>query len=491
MSQPPNLRALLVAHGRKPNFSACKLNRLKHFFFSLFIFYGGDTVPYLRVVRTPLIRRTPLGMYMGIPHDFVLESFTKLMEIDETTEMLLELCDGTRTRDDILHKLAEESGESVNDIADDVDAFVDYLAAEGFVEWTETPEYIEPVYKGTRPFSLTIALTFDCNLGCSFCAVNGGTPLQNELTMDDIVPLIEQVKKYKPTPFGLSGGEPLLKKEMVLYILKEVCSIKEMSVSILTNGTLVDRDYAHQLYDAGLQLARVSVDGHTASVHDALRGKGTFEKTMKGIKNLRDVGIHVDAVALLCHSNVPYLEEMRTFLGGIADSFVITPIYPMGKAVGSDLILDSEERLRVRLSGYTSEKIKTSITPRDACIVGLPLYIRPDGGIYPCFYLQVPEFKLGNIRENTLEEVYKTDLMHELLNIDISDIKECKECDLRYFCGGACRGAAFREAGSLYVPDPLDCNVYKTMATKIFENGEETTKKTLQNMVQATRALEH
>lgn len=446
-------------------------------------------MPYLRVVRTPLIRRTPLGMYMGIPHDFVLETFTKLLEIDETTEMLLRLCDGTRTREDILQKLSEESGEPVEDIADDFDAFVDYLIEEGFLEWVEEPDYIEPVYQGTRPFSLTIALTFGCNLSCSFCAVKGGTPLENELTMDDIVPLVEQVKKYKPTPFGLSGGEPLLKKEMVLYILREVCHIKEMSVSVLTNGTLVDKDYAQQLYDAGLRLTRVSVDGHTAAVHDALRGKGSFEKTMKGIDNLRDVGIHVDAVALICNSNIPYLEEMRNFLSNIADSYVITPIYPMGNAVGSDLLLDPEERLQIRLARVGSEKIKTTITPRNACIVGLPLYIMPDGDIYPCFYLQIPEFKLGNVRENSLEEVYKTDLMQELLNIDITDIEGCKECDLRYFCGGACRGAAFREKGSLYVPDPLDCNAYKTMASMIFEKGEETTKKTLQDMVQATRSL--
>jgi radical SAM protein with 4Fe4S-binding SPASM domain len=447
-------------------------------------------VPYLRVVRTPLIRRTPLGMYMGIPHDFVLEAFTKLLEIDETTEMLLRLCDGTHTRENILQELSEESGEPVEDIAGDIDTFVDYLVSEGFLEWKEEPAYIEPIYEGTRPFSLTIALTFGCNLGCSFCAVNGGKTLKNELTMDDIVPVVEQVKKHMPTPFGISGGEPLLKKEMVLYILEEVCGITEMSVSVLTNGTLVDEDYAQQLYDAGLRLARVSVDGHTAAVHDALRGRGSFEKAMKGIKNLREVGIHVDAVALMCHSNVCYLEEMRTFLGDVADSYAITPIYPMGKAVGSNLLLEPEERLQVRLSGFGSEKIRITITPRDACIVGLPMYIRPDGNIYPCFYLQVPEFTLGNVRETTLEDVYKTDLMQELLNIDISTVEGCKDCDLRYFCGGACRGAAFREAGSLYAPDPLDCTVYKTMATMILENGEETTKKTLQNMVQATKSLE-
>jgi radical SAM protein with 4Fe4S-binding SPASM domain len=449
---------------------------------------GGDAVPYLRVVRTPLIMRTPLGTYMGFTHDFVLDAFTKLLEIDEPAEVLLRLCDGTRTREEIIHEFSELSGEPVKEIENDFDAFVNYLVEKGALQWVEEQSYIEPIYQGTRPLSLTIALTFECNLSCSFCSVKGGSPLDNELTTDDIIPLIEQVKKYKPTPFRLSGGEPLLRKEIVLSILEEVCPIKEMSVSVLTNGTLVTEDYAQQLYDAGLRLARVGVDGHTSAVHDALRGRGSFEKAVRGIKHLQDVGIHVNAAALICHTNYPYLEDIRLFLKEIGDSYVINPLYPIGRAKGSDLLLEPEEGLQVRLGRIESGRIRTTFTPRDTCIIGMPLYVRPDGDVFPCFYLQIPEFKLGNIRDDSLEDIYKTDLMQQLLDITIKDIKGCTECDLRYFCGGACRGSAYREAGSLYVPDPLDCDVYKTMALKIFDHGGKDTKRTLEHMVEATRA---
>jgi radical SAM protein with 4Fe4S-binding SPASM domain len=398
------------------------------------------------------------------------------------------LCDGTRTREEIIHEFSELSGEPVKEIENDFDAFVNYLVEKGALQWVEEQSYIEPIYQGTRPLSLTIALTFDCNLSCSFCSVKGGSPLNNELTTDDIIPLIEQVKKHKPTPFRLSGGEPLLRKEIVLSILEEVCPIKEMSVSVLTNGTLVTEDYAQQLYDAGLRLARVGVDGHTSAVHDALRGRGSFEKAVRGIKHLQDVGIHVNAAALICHTNYPYLEDIRLFLKEIGDSYVINPLYPIGRAKGSDLLLEPEEGLQVRLDRIESGRIQTIFTPRDTCIIGMPLYVQPDGDVFPCFYLQIPEFRLGNIRDDSLEDIYKTDLMQQLLDITIKDIKGCTECDLRYFCGGGCRGSAYREAGSLYVPDPLDCDVYKTMALKIFDHGGKDTKRTLEHMVEATRA---
>lgn len=446
-------------------------------------------MPYLRMTRTPVVRKTPLGAYMCFTHPLVLEAFTSIIEIDESSEMLFQLCDGTRTREDILHQLSKESGEPVEAFADDFDAFVQYMVGEGVLEWRDEPSYIEPLYDKTRPLSLTLALTFDCNLKCSFCAVEGGTAQPDEMTLDDIAPVLEQTKRLKPSPFYLSGGEPLLRKEMVLHILEEICPVDGISVSIFTNGTLITKDYAQQLHDAGLQMIRVSVDAHTEELGDRIRGKGAFKKTVQGIKHLKDVGIHVDAVSLISQTNYCYLKEIKEFVKQIADSYVINRIIPMGRAVDSDLFLNEEELIKVRMANFETEQIQAAITPRNGCIVGLPLYIRADGEIFPCFYMQLPEFSLGNIRENTLSDVYNTALMQELFQLTVDNIEECKDCDIRYFCGGGCRATPYRLKGSLRVPDPFDCSVYKAMARKILEQGEETTRKSLQDLITATKAL--
>ena len=276
---------------------------------------------------------------------------------------------------------------------------------------------------------------------------------------------------------------------MTLHILEELCPIHEISVSIFTNGTLITKDYAQQLYDAGLRLIRVSVDAHTEELGDRIRGKGAFRKTIKGIEYLRDVGIHVDAVSLISRMNYSYLNEIKGFVKQIADSYVINRIIPMGRAVSSDLFLNSEELINVRMANFESEKIHASITPRNGCIVGLPLYVKADGDIFPCFYMQLPEFVLGNIKENDLCEIYKTTLMQELFGLTVDNIEGCKDCEIRYFCGGGCRATPYRLKGSLYVPDPYDCGVYKAMARKILDHGEESTKKALQDLIRTTTEL--
>ena len=448
----------------------------------------GDEMQYLKVTKTPLARRTPVGTYLCFPHDYRIETFFPSLEIDESTEMLFQLCDGTHTREDILQQLSEESGEPVEEIAEDFDEFVDSMIGEGVLEWVEEPSFIEPIYNRDRPFSITIRLTSACNLHCPFCAVDAGTPRPDDLTMDDLVPLIEQVKKYKPTPFAMSGGEPLLKREMVLYILEELSPVKEINTHIFTNGTLITKDYAQQLYDAGLRIARVSVDGHCKEVHDAIRGKGTFEKTTQGIKYLMELGIYVDVSALITQMNYQYLGEIRDFISQIGDNYAIDSAAPYGRATPA-LLLNAEERFSVMKSPLGSERIRVSVVPRTRCNIGEIIYVASNGDIHPCFYMEFPEFKVGNIREDDLGDIYKTSLMQEFLNLTVDTIEQCRDCDIRYFCGGWCRAFAYKERGSYRFPDPLNCGISKDLACAVLENGEENTQQLLQELLKSTKTV--
>jgi radical SAM protein with 4Fe4S-binding SPASM domain len=447
-------------------------------------------VPYLRVIKTPFVRRTPVGMYLCLPHLYELENFSSMIEIDESAEELLKLCDGTRTRDDILRQLSEASGEPIKEFASDFDEFVEYLVGEGVLEWREEPSFIEPLYDGNKPFDILISITLACNLNCSFCAVRAGKARKDNMTLDDIDNVIEQVKKYKPTPVGITGGEPTVKKKMLLHIIEELTPIKEIDLNVFTNGTLITKDYAQQLYDAGLRVMRVSIDGHTAQLHDAIRGKkGAFEKTVQGIKYLRDLGIYVNTVTVICGMNYPYLKEIREFAKQTVDSFTITPVAPTGRAYGSDMLLDPKETLDVMLSGFESRKIQIAITPLGSCMGGKTIYIAANGDIFPCAQTQFPEIKIGNIREDDLSEIYKTDTLQGLLKSTVEDFEQCRDCDIRYFCGGGCRGFAFKFTNSLCGNDVFSCTMYKMMADAIIENGEGNTKKALHDLMESTRAL--
>lgn len=444
---------------------------------------------YLRIVKTALIRRTPLGTYLCMPHGFKLETFLPIIQIPEDVETVLNLCDGTRTREDMLQHLSKESGEPVKEIAEGFDEFVEYFVGEGILEWSEESAFVEPIHNRKRPFSITLDLTSACNLACPYCSAEAGAAHPEELTVDDLVPFVEQAKKLKPSPIAMNGGEPLLKKDMVLYMLEELSPVKEIALTIFTNGTLITKDYAQQLYDAGLRICRVSVDGHTENLHDKIRGKGNFKKTVQGIQYLRELGIHVDAIAVISTINYPYLHEIKNFFHHTADSSSVVPVAPYGRAFGSELLLPTDEEFNVKMSSSKTAKIQVNVSPKNRCNVGETIYIAANGDIFPCFYMQFPEFKVGNLRENSLSEIYDGKLLQKLMNLTVDEIKECKDCEIRYFCGGACRGMAYRGHHSIYCPDPHNCEANKILAAQIVENGEENTKKLMQELLESTRAL--
>jgi radical SAM protein with 4Fe4S-binding SPASM domain len=443
-------------------------------------------VPYLKAVKTLSVRRTSIGTYLCVPYSYMLETFFPTLEIDESVESVLALCDGTKTREDILNLLSKESGEPIEAFADDLDELVEYFVGEGVLEWNDEPSFLEPLYNKNKPLSIFMEITSACNLRCPMCSTDSGEEHPDDVTLDDIIPFVEQMKKYKPTPFTINGGEPLRKKDILLYMVEELSPVKEIIMSVFTNGTLITRDYAQQLYDAGLRIARVSVDGHTAEVHDAIRGNKTFEKTIEGIQYLRELGVHVEIATVISRMNYEYLQEIRTFVGEIGDSYNIGAVRPTGRAAHSDLVLNPDETFKVRMGDVTLDNLSTNITPLNRCNVGEAIFIRPSGDIFPCFMLPFPEFKVGNIKENDLADIYTTDLMQNLLNLTVKDLTPCRECDIRYYCGGACRGSAYA-AGSLYSLDPDNCEKNKVLVRTILQSGEENTRNILQDLLKSTR----
>ena len=122
---------------------------------------------------------------------------------------------------------------------------------------------------------LIFELTNKCNLNCRWCGVKKG---KDVLSYDKIVSIIG---KNKPRFVELTGGEPMLRKD--IFKLIDYCKSKGIYVSINTNGTLVNDKVAKRL---NADVVRVSVDG-LEKTNDKIRGKGSFKKTLNGINSLK------------------------------------------------------------------------------------------------------------------------------------------------------------------------------------------------------------
>lgn len=135
-------------------------------------------------------------------------------------------------------------------------------------------------------------ITRRCNLRCVHCYAHAkDIEFENELTTAEGKALIDDLAEFGAPVLLLSGGEPLVRKD--LPELAEYAVKKGMRAVISTNGTLIDRNTAQVLKKIGLSYVGISLDG-MEEVNDRFRGvKGAFEKALDGIRNCKEAGIKV------------------------------------------------------------------------------------------------------------------------------------------------------------------------------------------------------
>ena len=95
--------------------------------------------------------------------------------------------------------------------------------------------------KYDRPIlSLRITLTNRCNVNCIYCHHDGMRSSKNEMTPDEIYKICQIAKRIGVRKIRLSGGEPLIRKDIV-EIVSKINSIGFNDISITTNGILLEK----------------------------------------------------------------------------------------------------------------------------------------------------------------------------------------------------------------------------------------------------------
>ena len=131
-----------------------------------------------------------------------------------------------------------------------------------------------------------------CNLKCVHCySQSQDRSYSGELTTAEGERLIEDLGKFGSPVILFSGGEPLLRDD--LLELAERAIGRGLRAVISTNGTLIDKAIAGKLKRIGLSYVGVSLDG-MRETHDRFRGvKGAFDSALKGIRACQEAGIKV------------------------------------------------------------------------------------------------------------------------------------------------------------------------------------------------------
>lgn len=283
-------------------------------------------------------------------------------------------------------------------------------------------QYIDhsDIIKG--PFQLSIDITNNCNYRCLHCYNFSGENncVQNELTDEEFVSLIDDVVKMKPLSVCLCGGEPLLRKELLFKSINKL-SNAGIDVAFVSNGFYLTKDIVQKIKKAGLSRIQLSLDGLKES-HDKLRGfDGAYEKVLIALKNLRDENISTGIAFTPTKWNIEDFEEVVK----ICDKYEVNELrlqrtMPIGRGSENDIVPNEIQyrNLKKKFHRLKSKYTKLRFEWGDAVdhLIRFPKYnkmccpfvsIKANGNIVPSMYLPI---SVGNVKRHSLQEYWNQGL---------------------------------------------------------------------------------
>lgn len=329
-----------------------------------------------------------------------------------------------------------------------------------------------------QPFIVIWEVTRACELACRHCRAEANSrrdPM--ELRADEAQRLLDQVARAKPRVFVLTGGDPMMRPDLLEIIAGATERGLQVSLSPSATPRFLQADLC-RFREVGLKRVSLSLDGASSLSHDAFRGvPGTWDRTMEAIAAAREAGLEVQINTTFTRQNLGELEDFIELLEWIKPSlWSVFQLVPTGRASSADMLSAVEmEELFERLAELVTTvpyPIKTTEGqhfrrvqvqrwlrhPDQPKPVLLPVndgkgfvFISYRGDIQPSGFLPVTA---GNVRKDELIDVYRESPIFRELR-DASRLKgKCARCEFRTLCGGS-RARAYAVTGDWLAEEPL------------------------------------
>ncbi len=361
------------------------------------------------------------------------------------------------------------------------------------------------------PFFAVWNFTNRCNLACKHCYQDSEhSALDDELTLEEKLELVDQMGRAYMPMLALSGGEPTISPDLVPVL--ERAKSYGVHTTIATNGTTMTDRLAGELAEAGLRYVEISLDSVEPERHDAFRGvKGMWEKTIAGAKRVvQTEGLRLGIAMCVHQGNFHEVRDMITFAEDLgASCFAHFNFIPVGrglKMVSGDITPEQREQLLAILNEKMQEGgmgvISTAPQLGRVCQAGAALKdgrtscshagsgsgvkarvvakylggcgagrtyicVEPNGDITPCVYM--PQRVMGNIRQTSLLDIFRNSVFWKILNDRDHRLHHCEVCTFKHYCGG-CRARSDAYYGQLHAGDP-GCIFNDKHWDKLVEDG--------------------
>lgn len=283
-----------------------------------------------------------------------------------------------------------------------------------------------------RPIiSLRLSITNRCNINCLYCHHDGMLPSHEEMTPDELFKILSLAKDMGVKKIRFSGGEPLIRKDIV-EIIEKTSLLNFKDVSITTNGIFLN-DLAEELFEAGLDRVNVSFDTLNPETYKKITTKNYLKQAKEGILKAVDVGFSPVKINMVLMKGINENEVENMFEFSKNNGLILQLIELMKSENCDDNSFSEEYYFDIRPLEDNFEKIATKIRRREFmqdrkkyfigdgeievvrpmdntkfCENCTRLRITPEGKIKPCLLRNDNLIDLiGPIRENSPDNTLK------------------------------------------------------------------------------------
>ena len=321
-------------------------------------------------------------------------------------------------------------------------------------DYTEHTLYPKP---DLRQFFLE--LTLRCNEHCFHCGSSCEYTGEEKLSADDYRRILMEVKEdfdISRIMLNITGGEPLLRKDFFEIMM----TAKDLGYKwgMTSNGTLITKETARKLKEAGMRTISISIDG-LEETHDVLRGlKGGYHRAMEGIQNLIDENAfdHIQVTTVINHHNIDQLDDLFEIMDHLdIDSWRVINLEPIGRALERpDLMCTKEDY--VRLFDFIREKRREGYPVEYGCSHWLgmeyeaevrrwywlcnagvhTMSVMANGDIGACLDIERRRETIqGNVFHDRLKDVWENRFEIFRKNY-FADNEQCRNCTSKKYCRG-------------------------------------------------------
>jgi radical SAM protein with 4Fe4S-binding SPASM domain len=295
------------------------------------------------------------------------------------------------------------------------------------------------------PLHVDLELNFTCNLRCEMCVFSlskdeiakwGNS--SKSISYEQAKKILDECKQNGAVSVGFSGvGEPLLNKWLP-DLVKYAHDIGYLDIMFNTNGVLMNEEVSRKLIESGLTRIMISLDALTKEVYEKIRIGSDYDKVLNNLETMLSLRKQLNSITPLVRVSIvktslneAQLDDFVEYWSKKVDFVAIQQYENFSYGDDSsneDDLIKEDLRAASAMNSYKDEFQCTTPWAR--------MLIRHDGTVLPCCSWHGLSLKMGNVFENSLDEIWNSTAWKKLRILHKegrwADHKICRHCALSY-----------------------------------------------------------